>query len=108
MSNAVTEQCSKPIDIWWHAIHNWIKDGHIKLFFIDDASNPADMFTKNLGCIKFEELRQSLGLVILWGHLIISSLHIATFFTVCSSASKLAAKQGEVLNFIYEVHSYNT
>ena len=48
-SNVIIEQCNKPIDIQWHAIHDWIKDGHIKLFFIDDAFNPTDMFTKNLG-----------------------------------------------------------
>ena len=47
--NTITEQCSKPIDIQWHAIHDWTKDGHIELFFINGASNPADMFTKNLG-----------------------------------------------------------
>ena len=63
-SNAIIEQYNKPIDIQWHAIHNWIKDGHIELFFIDGASNPANMFTKNLGHIKFEEFIQSLGLVI--------------------------------------------
>ena len=64
-SNVITEQHSKPIDIQWHVIHDWIKDGHIKLFFIDGASNPTDIFAKNLGHIKFEEFRQSLGLVIL-------------------------------------------
>ena len=26
-SNAVMEQCSKPIDIQWHVIYDWIKDG---------------------------------------------------------------------------------
>ena len=64
ISNVFTEQHSKPIDIQWHAICDWIKDGHIELFFINDAFNPTDMFTKNLECIKFEEFRQSLGLVI--------------------------------------------
>ena len=56
-SNAIIEQHSKPIDIQWHTIYDWIKNGHIKLFFIDGASNPANMFIKNLGHIKFEEFR---------------------------------------------------
>ena len=91
-SNAVTEQHSKPINIQWHVIHHWIKDHHIKLFFINGASNPTDIFTKNLGCVKFEEFRQGLGLVILWGHLIIYLLHIATFFTIHSCASIISSK----------------
>ena len=34
--------------------------------------------------------------------------NIAIFFTIHSCAFKLVAKQEGVLNFIYEVHPYNT
>ena len=53
-SNPVTEQHSKPINIQWHMIPDWIKDDHIKLFFINSISNPADIFTKNLGHIMIQ------------------------------------------------------
>ena len=94
VSNAVIEQRSKPIDIQWDVIYDWIKDGHIELFFIDDASNSTDMFIKNLGCIKIEEFRQSLGLVVSWGHSIISftPYHYILYYTLMSLQSGSKAR----------------
>ena len=37
--------------------------GKVDVFFIDGNENPADMFTKNLGHIKFYKFRGQLGLV---------------------------------------------
>ncbi len=36
----------------------------IELYFINGADNPADMFTKNLGHVKFTQFRSMLGLEI--------------------------------------------
>ncbi len=34
----------------------------VELLFIEGAENPADLFTKNLGHIKFTKFREQLGL----------------------------------------------
>ena len=47
--NAVTESCSKHIDLQWHGIRNYVKESIIEIFYIEGTKNPADMFTKNLG-----------------------------------------------------------
>ena len=52
-SNPVTEKRSKHIDIRYHYIRDVIAAGHIKVYFIDGENNLADMFTKNLGHVKF-------------------------------------------------------
>lgn len=52
----------KHIEIRYHYIREVIEDGRIEVFFIDGAENPADMFTKNLGHIKFYKFRAQLGL----------------------------------------------
>ena len=63
-SNPVTETRNKHVEIPWHAVRDWIEDGIIEVFYIEGANNPADMFTKNLGRIKFEQFRKNLGLEI--------------------------------------------
>lgn len=47
--NPVTESHSKHINLWWHGIHDYIKEGLIGIFYIKGIKNSADMFTKNLG-----------------------------------------------------------
>ena len=47
--NPVTESHSKHIDLRWHGIHDYVKEGLIEIFYIEGTKNPADMFTKNLG-----------------------------------------------------------
>ena len=47
--NPVTESHPKHIDLQWHGIHNYVKEGLIKIFYIEGTKNPADMFMKNLG-----------------------------------------------------------
>ena len=58
-SNSVTETCNKHVEIPWHIVHDWIEDG---VFYLKGASNLADIFTKNLGKIKFKQFQKNLGL----------------------------------------------
>ena len=53
LSNSVTEKRTKHIDICYHYIREVIEKKYIELFFIDRNDNPADLFTKNLGSVKF-------------------------------------------------------
>jgi hypothetical protein len=61
-SNPVTERRSKHIDIRFHYIRQEIERKHLQVFFVDGASNTADLFTKNLPRDKFEKFRADLGL----------------------------------------------
>ena len=61
-SNPVQERRTKHIDIRYHYIRQCIEDKNIELMFIEGSNNPADMFTKNLGNIKFSKFRETLGL----------------------------------------------
>ncbi|KAJ8456408.1 hypothetical protein ONZ51_g12144 [Trametes cubensis] len=56
-SNPVTESRSKHIDIRYHAIREYIENKQVEVFFVDGSDNPADLFTKNLGHVKFTNLR---------------------------------------------------
>jgi hypothetical protein len=61
-SNPVQEKRSKHIDIRYHYIRQCIEDKKVSLYFVEGAVNPADMFTKNLGRVKFQQFRDQLGL----------------------------------------------
>ena len=61
-SNPVQERRSKHIDIRYHYVWQLIEEKKIDLFFIEGAEKPADLFTKNLGSIKFLKFRDMLGL----------------------------------------------
>ena len=61
-SNPVQEKRSKHIDLRYHYIRDVVQTGKVELFFIEGALNPADMFTKNLGRVKFHQFRSQLGL----------------------------------------------
>ena len=60
-SNPVQEKRSKHIDIRYHFIRQCLEDKKISLYFVEGAENPADMFTKNLGKVKFLKFRDQLG-----------------------------------------------
>ena len=60
--NAVTERRTKHIDIRYHAIREYIENKQVEVFFVDGSDNPADLFTKNLGHVKFTKFRGQLGL----------------------------------------------
>ena len=57
-SNPVQEKRIKHIDLCHHYICEVICDKKIELFFIEGAENPTDLFTKNLGRIKFLKFRE--------------------------------------------------
>jgi transposase InsO family protein len=63
-SNPVQERRIKHIDIRYHYIREVVQRREVDLYFISGAENPADMFTKNLGRIKFTQFRGTLGLKI--------------------------------------------
>jgi len=43
-------------------VRECIKEKKTNLFFIEGDKNPADMFLKNLGHVKFLDFRKQLGL----------------------------------------------
>jgi hypothetical protein len=61
-SNLVQEKRIKHIDLHHHYIRKVIHSKKIELFFIKGAKNPTDLFTKNLGHVKFQKFREQLGL----------------------------------------------
>ena len=61
-SNPVQEKRIKHIDLRYHFIRDVVQSKQVELFFIEGANNPADLFTKNLGRIKFLKFREQLGL----------------------------------------------
>ena len=61
-SNPVTERRSKHIDIRYHYIREVISWRYAQVFFINGDNNPVDMFTKNLGSVKFLKFRGELRL----------------------------------------------
>ena len=61
-SNPVQEKRIKHIDLRYHYIREVIRQKQIELLFVEGAENPADLFTKNLGRIKFLTYREQLGL----------------------------------------------
>ena len=62
-NNPITERRTKHIPICYHFVHDAVTDQHIEIFYIGGTDNPADMFTKNLGYIKFEQCRSQISLV---------------------------------------------
>jgi len=60
--NPITEKHLKHIDIKYHLIREYVKEGHIKLYYVPSDENPADMFTKVLGYVKFKKFRNMLGM----------------------------------------------
>ena len=61
-SNPVQEIHTKHIDVKYHYVRECIAKKKIDMFFIPSEENTADIFTKNLGQIKFEKLQAQLGL----------------------------------------------
>ena len=61
-SNPVQEKRIKHIDVHYHYIREVLHEKKVELFFVPTEINPADLFTKNLGCIKFLKFHKQLGL----------------------------------------------
>ena len=52
-SNPVQERCTKHIDMRYHYVRECVEEKHVELFWVPTNENPVDMFTKNLGHVKF-------------------------------------------------------
>jgi hypothetical protein len=59
-SNPVQERRTKHIDVRFHYVRDLIEQKRIDVVWVPTDENPADMFTKNFGHIKFEKFRSML------------------------------------------------
>ena len=53
--NPITKKHIKHINIWYHLVHDVVLDNKVQLYYIEGSENPTDMFTKNLGHMKFSK-----------------------------------------------------
>ena len=60
-NNPITEHCTKHIPIHYHFIHDAVINQHIEIFYIKGTDNPINIFTKNLGHVKFEQCRSQIS-----------------------------------------------
>jgi hypothetical protein len=61
-SNPVQEIHTKHIDVKYHYVHECIADKKIVLYHVPNEDNTADIFTKNIGRLKFEKFKKQLGI----------------------------------------------
>jgi hypothetical protein len=61
-SNPVQEIRTKHIDVKYHYVRECIADKKIMLYHVPTEDNTADIFTKNLGRLKFEKFKNQLGI----------------------------------------------
>ena len=66
--NPVQHSRTKHIDIRHHFIRELVEDGVISLEFVPTNDQKADIFTKPLDALRFENLRNSIGLMALDTH----------------------------------------
>ena len=52
---------SKHIETKFHFIRDYMEKGYVDIEYVNTESQLADSFTKSLGCIKFKEIREKLG-----------------------------------------------
>lgn len=62
MKNPVFHGRSKHIDIRFHFIRECVENGEITVTYVWSKEQKADIFTKPLGRLKFEEMRSLLGI----------------------------------------------
>ena len=60
--NLVHHNCTKHIDIRYHFIRECVEDKKIEIGFIQTKDQLADMFTKALERMKFQEMRGRIGI----------------------------------------------
>jgi hypothetical protein len=61
-SNPVQEIHTKHINVKYHYVCECIAVKKIVLYHISTEDKTADIFTKNLGCLKFEKFKGQLGI----------------------------------------------
>jgi hypothetical protein len=59
--NSVFHDRSKHIDIHFHFIRECVEEGRIKLNYVGTENQLADLLTKALGRVRFQELRGKIG-----------------------------------------------
>ena len=62
MENHVLHDESKHIEIWYLFIHDMLQRGAIKLQYVSTDEQDADVLTKPLSHVKFENFRDKLGI----------------------------------------------
>ena len=60
--NPVHHERSKHIDIRYHFIRDCVEEGKISVHHASTKDQLADILTKSLGRMKFEEMRSRIGL----------------------------------------------
>uniref|UniRef100_A0A0A9HJY2 Retrovirus-related Pol polyprotein from transposon TNT 1-94 n=1 Tax=Arundo donax TaxID=35708 RepID=A0A0A9HJY2_ARUDO len=63
IKNLVFHERSKHIDVRYHFIRECMGNGSISARFIGTKDQLADIFTKALGRVRFQELRATIGVV---------------------------------------------
>jgi hypothetical protein len=61
-SNPVQKIQTKHIDVKYHYVRECIADKKIVLYHVPTEDNTADIFTKNLGRLKFKKFKKQLGI----------------------------------------------
>lgn len=61
--NPVLHDCSKHIDLRYHFIHDCVEKGTVIVEFIRTGEQKADILTKSLGRVRFQELRDKVGII---------------------------------------------
>jgi hypothetical protein len=61
--NPVLHEKSKHIDLCYHFIRVYVEKGTIAVEFISTSEQKADILTKAVGRVRFEELRGKIGIV---------------------------------------------
>jgi hypothetical protein len=61
--NPVLHDRSKHIDTRFHFIRDCVEDGRVEVEFIGTDGQLADILTKALGRVRFQELRASIGVM---------------------------------------------
>jgi hypothetical protein len=59
--NLVFHDRSKHIDVWYHFICQCVDECRIKLGFVATEQQMADVLTKALGCVHFQELHSAVS-----------------------------------------------
>jgi hypothetical protein len=63
--NPVHHDRSKHIDVKFHFIREHVEKGRVELVYVGTQDQLADILTKALGRVRFIELRQKLGVVVI-------------------------------------------
>jgi hypothetical protein len=61
--NSLLHERNKHIDIRYHFIRGFLEDRSINASFINTSDQLADILTKSLGRVKFQELHARIGMV---------------------------------------------